>query len=153
MSVANEVEVANAAYAASFTKGGLGLPPQRLTFIFTCFMAEEVKWKLILVVYRKLAIVACMDARLGMPTHLTYLTFPTSFNTQFNSLLWIKTPPKPLVSKKATPTLSATQAAGLSTHCVVSSFRSNYWVLGRLSLYTTYPPALQPTNMYTYTHN
>ncbi|KAJ5303278.1 hypothetical protein N7476_010077 [Penicillium atrosanguineum] len=41
MSVAKEVEVANAKYAASFTKGDLALPPQR-----------------------KVAIVACMDARL-----------------------------------------------------------------------------------------
>lgn len=29
MSVANEVEAANAEYAASFTKGDLQLPPQR----------------------------------------------------------------------------------------------------------------------------
>ncbi|KAJ5624135.1 hypothetical protein N7510_000444 [Penicillium lagena] len=41
MSVAKEVESANANYAASFTKGDLQLPPQR-----------------------KVAIVACMDARL-----------------------------------------------------------------------------------------
>ncbi|OQD72883.1 hypothetical protein PENDEC_c018G06191 [Penicillium decumbens] len=41
MSVAQEVEAANAKYAASFTKGDLALPPQR-----------------------KVAIVACMDARL-----------------------------------------------------------------------------------------
>ncbi|KAJ5820118.1 Carbonic anhydrase [Penicillium riverlandense] len=43
MSVAKEVELANAHYAASFTKGDLQLPPQR-----------------------KVAIVACMDARLGL---------------------------------------------------------------------------------------
>ncbi|KAL3494961.1 carbonic anhydrase [Aspergillus germanicus] len=41
MSVAKEFEVANEKYAASFTKGGLVLPPQR-----------------------KVAVVACMDARL-----------------------------------------------------------------------------------------
>ncbi|KAJ5189193.1 Carbonic anhydrase [Penicillium cf. griseofulvum] len=41
MSVAKEFEVANANYAASFTKGDLQLPPQR-----------------------KVAVVACMDARL-----------------------------------------------------------------------------------------
>ncbi|KAJ5190580.1 uncharacterized protein N7498_009565 [Penicillium cinerascens] len=41
MSVAKEAEIANAKYAASFTKGDLALPPQR-----------------------KVAIVACMDARL-----------------------------------------------------------------------------------------
>ncbi|GLI79109.1 hypothetical protein PoHVEF18_007434 [Penicillium ochrochloron] len=41
MSVAAEFETANAEYAASFTKGDLALPPQR-----------------------KVAIVACMDARL-----------------------------------------------------------------------------------------
>ncbi|KAJ6134888.1 hypothetical protein N7512_000048 [Penicillium capsulatum] len=41
MSVAQEVEAANAKYAASFTKGDLALPPQR-----------------------KVAVVACMDARL-----------------------------------------------------------------------------------------
>ncbi|KAJ6126925.1 hypothetical protein N7523_002537 [Penicillium sp. IBT 18751x] len=41
MSVAQEAEVANAKYAASFTKGDLALPPRR-----------------------KVAIVACMDARL-----------------------------------------------------------------------------------------
>ncbi|BCS24964.1 beta-class carbonic anhydrase [Aspergillus puulaauensis] len=41
MSVAKEFEAANANYAASFTKGDLQLPPQR-----------------------KVAIVACMDARL-----------------------------------------------------------------------------------------
>ncbi|KAL4789249.1 carbonic anhydrase [Aspergillus venezuelensis] len=41
MSVAKEFEAANAKYAASFTKGGLQLPPQH-----------------------KVAIVACMDARL-----------------------------------------------------------------------------------------
>ncbi|KAJ5679183.1 hypothetical protein N7462_007427 [Penicillium macrosclerotiorum] len=42
MSVAAEVEAANANYAATFTKGALALPPQR-----------------------KVAVVACMDARLG----------------------------------------------------------------------------------------
>ncbi|KAJ5387612.1 carbonic anhydrase [Penicillium cosmopolitanum] len=41
MSVAQQFEAANAQYAASFTKGNLALPPQR-----------------------KVAIVACMDARL-----------------------------------------------------------------------------------------
>ncbi|CAG8388422.1 unnamed protein product [Penicillium salamii] len=41
MSVAKEFETANAKYAASFTKGDLQLPPQR-----------------------KVAVVACMDARL-----------------------------------------------------------------------------------------
>ncbi|KAJ5468249.1 Carbonic anhydrase [Penicillium sp. IBT 31633x] len=41
MSVAKEFEVANATYVASFTKGDLQLPPQR-----------------------KVAVVACMDARL-----------------------------------------------------------------------------------------
>lgn len=42
MSVAAEIEAANTKYAASFTKGDLQLPPRR-----------------------KVAIVACMDARLG----------------------------------------------------------------------------------------
>ncbi|PLB37101.1 beta-class carbonic anhydrase [Aspergillus candidus] len=41
MSVAKEFEAANAEYAASFDKGGLQLPPQR-----------------------KVAVIACMDARL-----------------------------------------------------------------------------------------
>ncbi|PKY07132.1 carbonic anhydrase [Aspergillus campestris IBT 28561] len=41
MSVAKEFEAANAKYAASFDKGGLQLPPQR-----------------------KVAVIACMDARL-----------------------------------------------------------------------------------------
>ncbi|CAG8920259.1 unnamed protein product [Penicillium salamii] len=51
MSVAKEFETANAKYAASFTKGDLQLPPQR-----------------------KVAVVACMDARLGTPHTPTVTT-------------------------------------------------------------------------------
>ncbi|CAG7972127.1 unnamed protein product [Penicillium salamii] len=51
MSVAKEFETANAKYAASFTKGDLQLPPQR-----------------------KVAVVACMDARLGTPQTPTVTT-------------------------------------------------------------------------------
>ncbi|OJJ35896.1 hypothetical protein ASPWEDRAFT_156154 [Aspergillus wentii DTO 134E9] len=40
MSVANEVEAANAEYAASFTKGDLQLPPQRKVAIVTCMDAR-----------------------------------------------------------------------------------------------------------------
>ncbi|KAH8430974.1 beta-class carbonic anhydrase [Aspergillus melleus] len=40
MSVAQEIESANAAYAASFTKGDLQLPPKRKVAILTCMDAR-----------------------------------------------------------------------------------------------------------------
>lgn len=61
MSVAAEFETANAEYAASFTKGDLALPPQR-------YGKYTWKWGFVADLYcliRKVAIVACMDARLG----------------------------------------------------------------------------------------
>jgi hypothetical protein len=40
MTVAQQVEVANAQYAASFTKGDLALPPQRYSILFYSFLKE-----------------------------------------------------------------------------------------------------------------
>lgn len=62
MSVAKEFEAANANYAASFAKGDLQLPPQRyghLLLLETTPNKSQFN--------SKVAIVACMDARLGRP--------------------------------------------------------------------------------------
>ncbi|KAF4153922.1 hypothetical protein CNMCM6936_009379 [Aspergillus lentulus] len=53
-----DIEAANAQYAASFTKGHLPIPPKR-----------------------KLAVVTCMDARIGTPsTSAFFVVLPTSTN-------------------------------------------------------------------------
>lgn len=61
MSVAAEFETANAKYAASFTKGDLALPPQRYEkqYLERGCVAD------LNYLIRKVAVVACMDARLG----------------------------------------------------------------------------------------
>lgn len=67
MSVAVEFEAANAKYASTFTKGDLALPPQRcVKQIFMHFFPSNKRDKAHLDGHiRKVAVVACMDARLG----------------------------------------------------------------------------------------
>lgn len=78
MSVAKEFEAANANYVASFTKGDLQLPPQRCVDIacsnsILYYPSIMQKTHLTLFIrFRKIAVVACMDARLG-PYTLRYL--------------------------------------------------------------------------------
>ncbi|KAK9595217.1 hypothetical protein V6Z93_005000 [Aspergillus fumigatus] len=75
-----DIEAANAQYAAAFTKGHLPLPPKR-----------------------KLAVVTCMDARIGT------LRFPLS--RLLTVVLTAQTSSPSSASPKATHTSSATQAA------------------------------------------
>lgn len=87
MSVAREVESANTQYAASFNKGALPLPPARYIYISTPYPAWSSQMltntNSDLAIDRKVAIVACMDARLGkstFPTSSTALKFTTEMN-------------------------------------------------------------------------